>query len=110
MATAMDVQTTERGGRSPLLVEGETMAASGMWMSPGKDAVPIHFIGHAEKDSFRVLFGPGQVDVENEVPVSGAGFQVWAPLETGTSYGLGVGFHHSNTTTEMIKTHWLLPM
>ena len=39
MATPMDVQTTERGGRSPLLVEGETMAASGMWMSPGKDAV-----------------------------------------------------------------------
>ena len=110
MATPMDVQTTESGSRCPLLVEGETIAVSGMWMSPGKDAVPIHFIRHAENEGFRVVFGPGQVDVENEAPVRGAGFQIWTLLDTGTSYGLGLGFHHSNTTTEMIKTHWLMPM
>ena len=68
MATPMDVQTTECGSRCPLLVEGETIAVSGMWMSPGKDAVPIHFIGQAENESFRVVFGPGQVDVENAAP------------------------------------------
>ena len=110
MATPMDVQTTECGSSCPLLVEGETIAVSGMWMSPGKDAVPIHFIRHAENEGFRVVFGPGQVDVENEAPVRGAGFQKWTLLDTGTSYGLGLGFHHSNTTTEMIKTHWLMPM
>ena len=101
MATAMEVQTTERGGRSPLLVEGETMAASGMWLTPGQDAMPIYFVGHAEKDSFRVVFGPGHDDVERGIPVSGAGFQVWSLLETGSSYGLAVGFHHSNTTTKV---------
>ena len=55
MATAMEVQTTERGGRSPLLVKGEKMAASGMWITPGQDAMPIHFVGHAEKD-FSVFY------------------------------------------------------
>ena len=71
--------------------------------------MPIHFVGHAEKDSFCVVFGPGQDDVENEIPVSGAGSQVWTLLETGTSYGLAVGFHHSNTTTEVLQTYWLMP-
>ena len=76
MATPMNVQTTECGSSCLLLVEGETIAVSGMWMSPGKDAVPIHFIRHAENEGFRVVFGPGQVDVENEAPVRGAGFQI----------------------------------
>ena len=103
MATPMDVQTTECGSRCPLLVEGETIAVSGMWMSPGKDAVPIHFIRHAENEGFRVVFGAEQVDAENKTPVRGAGFQLWTLLDTKTSYGLGLGFHHSNTTNRNDK-------
>ena len=54
MATAMEVQTMERGGSSPLQAQWQKIAASGLWLTPGEDAV-----AHAAQDSCRVLFGPG---------------------------------------------------
>ena len=113
MATSTEMQAKECGGRSPLQIVGPNkIAVSGLWLVPGSDTMPICFFAHAEKDTGRVIHGPALDGVETHTPENercGAGYQVWVPLTTGASFGLAVGFHHSNTTTSLLKSHWLLP-
>ena len=81
------------------------IVVSGLWLSPGKDLEEIHFLAQRDSEIRSVYFGK----IEEGVGIRGKGYQLWLPLETELMCGLAVGFHHNNTTTSMLKAHWLLP-
>ena len=104
-----DVNVRGSGGRSLLPVEEQiTMTVSGLWFHRGKDATLIRFFAHAGEEACRVDFGPCVIEHEaifgSVRPKNGAGYQLWVPLEKGPSWGLAVGFNHTNTSTETLKT------
>ena len=95
--------------------EAETQNAvvvSGLWFSPGKDAVDIYFLAQGGLETRSVHFGKIGEDAEMQSDlesIRGSGYQLWVPLDTDLACGLAVGFHQSNTTSSTLKPHWLLP-
>ena len=104
MASSPEKQAKECGGSSPLQVGAERkIAVTGLWLTPGQETTQIRFYGHADREQFyTVLFGSAEDGVEPD------GYQLWVPFAKGPSFALSIGFHHTNTATETLKTHWLV--
>ena len=104
MASSTEKQATVCGGSSPVEVGvGRNIVVSGLWLTPGQPTKQIRFYGHADREQFcTVLFDSAEDGVEPD------GYQLWVPFAQGPSFALAVGFHHTNTATDTLKTHWLV--
>ena len=75
------------------------IVVSGLWFSPGKDAVEIHFVAQGGLETRSVHFGKIE---EGDGSKRGVGYQLWIPLDTEMTCGLAVGFHYTNTMSSTL--------
>ena len=89
-----------------------TVMFTGMWLNPGQDAKTIWFVkkGNEEAGVFSVMFGSSHLDQDipmNDWIKNAGGYQSWVQQDN-HRWGASVGFHHSNSTDERLRSHWMV--